>query len=66
MYGILKDNGELVLDSGWQCEADVVAGYHGFGAGRVYGALLYRDTDAADWQVVHPSPTSKEATHGHK
>jgi hypothetical protein len=53
-FAILKDNGEMVLDPSWACEADVVAGYAGFGVTRVYGTLLRREDDAADWQPVHP------------
>lgn len=52
-YAILKDDGELVLDSSWRCEADVLAGYHGFGVGRVYGTLMTRDSSDAEWQPVH-------------
>jgi hypothetical protein len=58
-YAIRKDDGELVLDSGWKCEADVISGFHGW-AGRVYGALVVRDSPDAEWTTVRPSPTSKE------
>lgn len=53
-YAVRKDSGEMVLDPSWRCEADVLAGYKGFGVSRVYGTLLSRDSADAEWQPVHP------------
>jgi hypothetical protein len=65
-YAIRKDDGTMVLDSGWHCEADVLGAYHGFGVSRVYGSLVMRDSDDDEWRDVHPTDKKKEATHGHQ
>jgi hypothetical protein len=59
-HAIRLDDGQIVRDVGWQCEADVMASFTGFGVNRAYGALIKREHDDAPWQVVRPAPTTQK------
>lgn len=51
-YGI-HHRGRVVVGPDWECEADVVFGFHGFGEARAVGVLVRRWPDG-EWHEARP------------
>lgn len=49
-FGILLDDGRVVVGPGWLGPDEVIFSYHGFGGGRVYGQLVTRDPNNPEWR----------------
>lgn len=50
-YGIRLADGNVVVGPRWECVADVMDSYHGFGVTRVYGQLVRRQ-DNQEWETA--------------
>ena len=51
-YGILLEDGKVIVGPDWGCVAEVMDSFHGFGSPRAYGELVVRSTDQPEWVPV--------------
>lgn len=51
-YGLLLDDGQLIVGPGWACVADVIASAHGHGMNQVPGKLVAREDLESEWEVI--------------
>lgn len=50
-YGILLDDGVIIVGPDWRGPDEVVHSFHAFGVARVYGRLVTRTPDT-DWRAA--------------